>query len=104
MARDVREGAHGDGNSKEGPTLVTDGRRKYNGNSNVWWPHALEKVTLYGTDMLVGAAADDAKRCHKQGINRRCRGTRQSCNVMGVEALGNATTNRTRGVQRKVEA
>ena len=31
------------------------------------------------------------------------RGTMRSCNEMGVEALGNATTNQTRGVRQKVE-
>ena len=40
-----------------------------------------------------------------EGTTRgRGRDNKRSCDEMGVEVLGNATTNQTRGAQQKVEA
>ena len=103
LATDAHKGALSNGNSEGGPALATDVRRNNKGNGNVWWPPALGEVTLYGMDTSAEAAADNTKCCHEQGINKRRRGTRQSCNKTGVEVLGNATTNQTRGVGQKVE-
>mgnify|MGYP006193138733 CR=1 FL=1 len=58
------EGAHGDGNSEEGPALATDVRRDDNKNSNVQGDPApapaLGKEMSYGTDEAARAAADEA--------------------------------------------
>jgi hypothetical protein len=104
LATDTREGACGNGKSKEGPALAMDARCDDNRNGNVWWPPALGKVTSYGENTLARAVADSAKRFQEQGINKRRQGTRWSCNVMGVEVLGNGTTNQTRGAQQMAEA
>jgi hypothetical protein len=47
---------------------MTDAHCDDNGNSNVWGSSApvVGKETFYGMDMVAGAAADDAKRCHEQ--------------------------------------
>ena len=73
LATDVHEGNRGNGNSKGGPVLATDAHRNNNGNGDVRGPPALGKVMSYGTDTAAGAATDDAKCCHKQGINKRQR-------------------------------
>ena len=73
LAMDTREGARGNGNSEGGPTLATHMRHADNGNGNVRGPPALGEVTSYGTDTVTRAAADNAERCHEQGINKRRR-------------------------------
>ena len=78
LASDTREGARGNGNSKGGPALATDVRRGNNGNDDVWGAPALGKVTLYWMEIVAGVAADDAKCCHKQGINKRRRPRHQA--------------------------
>ncbi len=71
LARDARDGARGDGNSEGGPALATDACGDDTQNGDVLGPPAQGKVTLYGTDTVGGAAANDAERCHEQGINKR---------------------------------
>ena len=78
LATDTREGTRGNGNSKGGPALATKEHRDNNGNSDVWGPPALGKVMPYRMDMTVVVAADDAKCCHKQGINKRRRPRHQA--------------------------
>ncbi len=99
----ARKGAHSNGNSKGGPTLATDGHHNNNEKGDVRGPPTLGKVTLYGTDTAAGAAADNAECCHERGINKRWRPRHQvELRQKGVEALGNRTTNQTRGAQTRL--
>jgi len=47
---------------------TTDAHCEDNGNSYVWGssPPVVGKETFYRTDMVAGAAADDAEHCHEQ--------------------------------------
>ncbi len=65
------DGARGNGNRKGGPALATDACGDDTQNGDVRGPPAQGKVTLYGTDTVAGAAANDAERCHEQGTNKR---------------------------------
>ena len=77
-ALDARKGAHGDGNSEGGPALATDASHDDNRNNDVRGPPPLGTVTSYRMDTAAGAAADNAKRCHKRGINKRRRPRHQA--------------------------
>ena len=78
LATDARDGARGDGNSEGGPALATDACGDDTRNGDVRGPPALGKVTSYGSDTAAGAAANNAKRCHEQGINKRWRPRHQA--------------------------
>ena len=78
LATDARDGTRGDGNSEGGPALATDAHGDDTRNGDVRGPPALGKVTSYGTDTAAGAAANDAKRCHERGINKRWRPRHQA--------------------------
>jgi hypothetical protein len=58
----ANEGAHGDGNGREGPALATDARHNDNKNSDVQGDPApaLGKEMTYGMKNAAREAADDA--------------------------------------------
>jgi hypothetical protein len=107
LVTNVREGIRSDSKSKESPMLVMNERHNDNGNGNIgeasvplWerrhrtrWIRRWERQQTAPNAVMSNGATRGGGRV-----------TRQRCNKMGVEALGNATTNQTKGAQQKVEA